>query len=41
MSPREWGERLAAEAPPLNAEQVESAARILAGVDEYELEAAA
>ena len=33
MTPAEYGESLAAEAPPLTPEQVEGAARILATVE--------
>lgn len=33
MSPTEYGEHLASQMPPLTDEQVEAAARILAGVE--------
>ncbi len=34
MTPKEYGEYLAASAPPLTPEQIETAARILAGCDD-------
>lgn len=39
MSPEEAGRLQALSAPPLTAEQVESAARILAGIDHDEVAA--